>query len=93
MSDMGKLSIWDDDTAIDTWYNAAVKSNGSVRSGDGNYDMEEMLYYDITKSSQVKHSSITNIDKWFYAARAEHLIAIGGKSFPYEVCQLVLTLV
>jgi hypothetical protein len=66
MSDQGRLSIWKGDPAMDSWYNAAVHRNATIRSNSKG-DMEEMLFFDIAKSNQVKYPSGAAND-WFYGA-------------------------
>jgi hypothetical protein len=66
MSDRGRLSIWKDDPALDSWYNAAVNRKFSFSSNDGN-PMEEMLFFDIAKSNQVNYPSGAS-NGWFYDA-------------------------
>jgi hypothetical protein len=66
MSDRGSFSIWKDDPALDSWYNAAVNRNFSLRNDDGN-PMEEMSFFDIAKPNQVNHPSGA-ANEWFYDA-------------------------
>ena len=65
MSDRGSFSIWKDDPALDSWYNAAVNRNFSLRNDDGG-PVEEM-FFDMPKSNQVNYPSGT-ANEWFYDA-------------------------
>src|SRR5256885_11763502 len=66
MSDQSRLSIRKGDPALDSWYNAAVNHNTSIRKMEiGN--MEEMLFFDLANSNQVKYPSGAAND-WFYSS-------------------------
>ena len=83
MSDRGGFSIWKDDPALDSWYNAAVNRKFSLRNDDGN-PMEEMSFFDSAKSDQVNYPSGA-ANEWFYgAAMGDNAI----KESKFHLCKL-----
>jgi hypothetical protein len=66
MSEQGRLSLWSGNPALDSWYNAAISRNASPRNMDET-GMEEVLFFDIAKSNQVKYPS-DGANDWFYSA-------------------------
>jgi hypothetical protein len=87
MSDQDRLSIWKGEPALDSWYEAAVHRNVSLRnSGQGG--MEEMLFFDIATSNQVKYPSSAAND-WFYGATTGANAIISSKLHFAQICRMV----
>lgn len=76
MSDHARLSIWETDPALDSWYNAAVDSKACL-CDICESAMEEILFFNIPKSNQVKYACSAT-DGWFYGATMGESITIGG---------------
>lgn len=78
MSEHGRLSIWKSEPPLDNWYNAVADDNASLHS-IGNSDIDEMLFFDISRSNQVTYPS-SAVNEWFYNATTEDDADIGSKS-------------
>lgn len=78
MSEHGRLSIWKSEPTLDSWYNAAVNRNASVHDL-GKSDMEEMLFFDISRSNQVRYPS-SSANDWFFGGTTGDNANIEGKS-------------
>jgi hypothetical protein len=87
MPDQGRLSIWKGEAALDSWYNAAVNRKASLRN-TAKSDMDEMLFFDIAKSNQVKHPSGAAND-WFYGATMGNNAAVGSRFYFTQTCSIV----
>ena len=77
MSSRGRFSIWKDDPALDSWYNAAVNRNFIPRNSDDN-PVEEILFFGIPKSNQVSYPSGAS-HEWFYDASMGHSTIMESK--------------
>jgi hypothetical protein len=82
MSEYGMFSIWKSEPALDSWYNAAVGRDASLH-GIGQSDMDEILFFDISKSNQVTYSSST-VNSWFYGAANRDNTSIEDMSNPSQ---------
>ena len=67
MSEYEMFSIWKSEPALGSWYNAAVGRDTSLHS-IGRSDMDEILFFDISKSNQVTYSSSSTVNRLFYGA-------------------------
>lgn len=63
---------------MDNWYNAVVDDNASLHS-IGKSDIDEMLFFDISRSNQVTYPS-SAANEWFYSATTEDDADIESKS-------------
>lgn len=79
MSDIERFSIWKDEPSMDSWYSAAVTRDTENRKGIDTSDMQEVLFFDIGKSNQVKHPS-DDVNDWFYGATERFETTISSKS-------------
>lgn len=87
MSDRGRLSIWKDDQALDNWYDAAVHRNAGLRNS-GKGGMEEMLFFDIATSNQVKYQSRAAND-WFYGVGTGANAVVSSRVPLVPICRMV----
>ena len=82
MSEYEMFSMWKSEPALGSWYNAAVRRDTSLQ-GIGQSDMDEMLFFDISKSNQVTYSSST-VNRLFYGATNRDNGGIEDKSNPSQ---------
>lgn len=74
----GRLSIWNGDPAMDSWYNATVPQEARSHNPYDALGMDESLFFDMSKANQVNSPSGTAND-WFYSTNPTAGVSDEGK--------------